>query len=278
MTFKSNPEVLHIYKSILYRSSFFAVAGYFSSLMIEKLVMAVGAIMNGYATTLDYREVIVFADPSVWSQESVLSIYLLPYIIIAIILVWLYIKLQKSLFRPAYMRIFTHWLMFFLTFRLLAMLPAHFYCKTGIYHAFNWLYLGWRMKILIGTAGLVLFFLTGVRLLNLIFFLFGSYNNNSSVIGTKKLLYSSILVPSLAVFVIPLLFFIPDFPKDESIGLVLLILPCIYVCLRLYILRPTFLKSRNWVEEIFNPRMLCIILLIIIIILRISLGIGISLN
>jgi hypothetical protein len=176
------------------------------------------------------------------------------------------------------MRIFTHWIIFFLVFRLLAMLPAHFYCKTGIYHAFNWLYLGWKIKTLIGFAGLVLFFLTGVRLLNLIFFLFGSYNNNSKVIGIQYLLFSSIVVPSLACLVIPALFFLPQIPKDEIIGLMVLTLPFIYVTIRLTILRPEFLKSRNWVEENYDPFRLCIILLIIIIILRILLGIGISLN
>jgi hypothetical protein len=278
MILKSTPEAQYIYKNILYRSSFYAVAGYFISLMIEKLVMMVGAVLNGYATGINYREVIINAVPAAWSQESVLTIFLLPYIILAVILVWLFLDLQKRLSHPAYMRIFTHWIIFFLAFRLLAMLPAHLYCKTGIYHAFNWLYLGWKIKILIGVAGLILFFLTGVRLLNLIFFLFGSYNNNSRVIGSQNILYASILVPSLACTVIPALFFLPHFPKDEIIGLMVLTLPFIYVFLRLTIMRPEFLKSRNWVEENYDPFRLCIILLIIIIILRILLGIGISLN
>jgi hypothetical protein len=94
MTLKSNPEALYIFKGILYRSSFYAVAGYFISLMIEKLIMMAGAFISGYATGINYKEVIVTANPSAWTQESVLTIYLLPYAVLAIVLVWLYIKLQ----------------------------------------------------------------------------------------------------------------------------------------------------------------------------------------
>ena len=278
MILKLNPVALGIFKRILFRSSFYAVAAYFISFMLEKLVMVAGATMYGYSVILEYEEVGVIADPSKWNQESVLIIYLFPYLIQAIIYTLLYINLQKPQVKPGFLRIFTLWMMFFIAFRFLGMLPAHLFFKTGIYHAFNWLYVGLTLKILIGFTGMVLFFLTSRRILNGIYFFFGTYNNNSSVIGIQNLLISSLLVPALATFFIPLIFFLPGLPKTEIIGLILVTLPVIYVFIRLFIANAELIPSRIVIVEKHHPLRVFIIILIMIVILRIILGFDFILN
>jgi len=278
MILKSNPEALNIFRRILYRSTFYAVSAYFIFFILERLIMLAGAAMYGYSANITYKAIKIKADFVEWNQESVLIIYLLPYIIQAIILVLLYANLQRRMSKPGYLRIFTLWMMFFIVFRLLGMLPVHLYYKTGIYHAFNWLYVGLALKILIGFTGIVLFFLSSVRILNGVFFFFGTFNNNNKEIGLKNLSYSSLLVPALASCIIPLLFFLPGLPKEEMIGLILLMLPLIYVLLRLIITDAGFLPSRIWVEENNNPLRFFLVVLLVIIILRIILGIGFSFN
>jgi hypothetical protein len=275
---KSSSKPLTTFSSILYRSSFYAVSAYFIALSLEKLLMVAGAALNGYSITLDYREVIINADPSAWDQESVILIYLFPNIIQALIIVWLYIKLQKYMAKPGYRRIFTLWIIFFIAFRLLGMIPVHLYFKTGIYHAFNWLYMGFSVEVILAILAIILFFVASFQILKVIFFLNANYNSHNRLIGIPNVLYSSILIPVIFCCAIAAIFFIPGLPKDEMTGLIILSLPVIIIFLRIIIANPEFMPSRMKVEEIFSPLHLFIIMLAILVILRIILGIGISFN
>jgi hypothetical protein len=276
MTLKSNPEALDTFTRILFRSSAYSIAAYVVSRTLEGLLMMAGAAIYGYSVSIDYREIGVVADPTAWNQESVMIIYLFPYLIQAIILVLLYINLERWHVKFGYTMVFTHWVMFFIAFRLAGMLPVHIFCKTGIYHAFNWLYLGLAFKIIISFTGIVLFLVAGTWFLKGILFFFATYNDNVKVTGLQNLIYSALLFPSLIGCMIPLLFYLPLLPKDEIIGILVIAMVSTYTILRLLYGRHELFPKGEIVKEKFHPLGLFLIVLLMMIILRIVLGIGLN--
>lgn len=273
-TLRSNPEALNIFRRILYRSSAYAIAAYVISRTLEGFLMMAGAAMYGYSVSIDYREVGVIADPAAWEQESILIIFLFPYLIQAIILVLLYMNLERWHVKFGYAMIFTHWVMFFIAFRLLGMLPVHIFCKTGIYHAFNWLYLGLTFKIIISIAGFVLFLIIGVRLLKGILFFFATYNNHVRITGLPNLVYSALFFPGLISCIIPVLFYIPILPTNEIAGLMVTALVLSYTVFRLLYGRPELFPKGETIREKFPALGLLLIMILMMIVLRIVLGIG----
>lgn len=270
------PEAQQIFEKIAYRSSAFALAALFIALTIEKLFIMVGAAIYGYSVGISYKEVQVIANPTSWHQESVLIIYLFPYLVQAIIIVFLYLNLQAQASKPGYLRILSLWVMFFIAFRLLGMLPAHLLYKTGIYHAFNWLYLGLAFKIIISIFGILLFFIVSTRILKGIIYFSATYNDHVRAIKLPGLIYSSLLVPVLLCCIIFFLFHLPDIPNDEIIGIIVLAIVSFYITARLLLARPESFPKGEFVKEIYPPRKLFFIILILIIGFRIILGIGFS--
>lgn len=278
MIMKTDPETMDTSMSIFYRSSFYAVSSYYVALLLEKMLMASGAVIYGYSVTINYKETVINADPSAWSQESVLVIYFLPILVQAVLIVIFYIKLQNQLSTPNYFRIFSLWIMFFMAYRVLGLLSLNLYNSSGVYHAMNWLYVDKTWKILAGIAGLGLFLASSARILKGVFFFFGAYNNNYQVIGLKKLLIASLFLPLLATCVISVLFLIPGFPPVEMAGLILIAIVIFFSYTRLYKADPEFLPSRLRLEDKFPPKRLFFIMLPVILALRIILGIGITIS
>lgn len=276
MILKMTPEAKQIFEKIAYRSSAFALAALFIALTLEKLLIMAGAAIYGYSVGISYKEVQVIANPTSWHQESVLIIYLFPYLVQAIIIVLLYLNLQAQASKTSYLRILSLWVMFFIAFRLLGMLPAHLLYKTSIYHAFNWLYLGLSFKIVISIIGILLFFIVSTHILKGIIYFSATYNDHVRAIKLPGLIYSSLLVPVLLCCIISFLFYLPDLPKDEIIGIIALAIVSFYIIARLLLARPELFPKGEFVKEIYPPRQLFIIILIMIIAFRIILGIGFS--
>ena len=127
---QSNPQSLNIFTKIFFRSSAYSIAAFFVALFLEKILMIAGAVIEGYSVFVDYKDVGILVDPSVWDQESVLIIYLLPFLIQVVILVLLFVNLQRWHAKPGYFMIFILWVMFFMAFRLVGMLLLHLYLQN----------------------------------------------------------------------------------------------------------------------------------------------------
>ena len=275
-TIKTNPQSLRISRKILFRSSAYALAAYYYSLILEKSLMMAGAAIYGFTSRIDYQGVEIIVDPKSWNQESVLMIYMVPYLIQAILVILIYSNIKYLHVAPGYMMIFLHWVILFVTFRLTAMLPIHLFCKTGIYHAFSWLYLGTALEVLICVAGVIIFLITAKWMLSGVLFFSATLNNQYRAIGLSQLIRSSLMAPVLVILLIPCLYYLPGLPKDEIIGLGMIAAISIYFILRILYGRPEHMPKGETVAEKFNPVSLFLIILIFIIILRIVLGIGLS--
>jgi hypothetical protein len=264
--------------NILYRSSIYAVTAYFTVMLLEKAFMVAGGALFGYSVDFTYERLRIKADREDWSQESVLLIYLLPYLLQVIAYIWLYIKSERSHIKPSYKMMFIQWIMFFIAFRLLGMIPAHLYSLTGVYHALRWLYIGSLISLIIGTAGFFLFFLTGVKNLSNIYYFFGTFNNHFKITGSKSLLLASVLLPSAACMIFATLFYTPGFPKEEMLGLFLFALVVAFTYFRSLIVKPRIFSSRYKAEPVYTVKHLLLILIPALILIRVLLGFGISFN
>ncbi|MCU0370108.1 MAG: hypothetical protein MUC31_01725 [Bacteroidales bacterium] len=273
MGLKMSPDAQKIFFKIIYRSSAFALIALFISLSLEKLLIIASAAIYGYSIGISYQEVAVIADPTSWDQESVLIIYLFPYMVQAIIIVLLYINMQKWKPDPNYFRILSLWIMFFILFRVLGMLPSHLISKTGIYHAFNWLYLGKTLVITISVVSMIIFFISGIALLKGILFFTATYNNHVKAIKLPNMIMAALLVPALVSCIISFLFYLPGLPENEMTGIAILALVFSYTIIRLLTGRPEQLPTGIFVREIFSPRQLFFIAFALIAIFRIVLGI-----
>jgi hypothetical protein len=276
VTLKYNPHALKISRRIFLRSSAYALAAYYYSLILEKFLMMVGAAIYGYNSSMDYQDVEVLIDPKTWNQESVLMIYMVPVLIQAILVILIFVNLNKLQATPGYYMIFMHWVILFITFRLTGMLPVHLFFKTGIYHAFAWLYLGTALEVLISSISLIIFMITAKWMIRGVLYFSATLNNHYRVTGLSNLIRSSVLGPVCLVFLIPCLYYLPGLPKGEIIGLGLIAGVSIYNIIRLLYGRPEQFPKGEIVPEKLNPVLLFLFILILIILLRILLGIGIT--
>jgi hypothetical protein len=275
VTLKTNPQALIISKKVMFRSTAYALAAYYYSLILEKFLMMTGAVINGFTTSIDYQGVEVMVDPKAWNQEAVLMIYLVPFLVQAVLVILIYINRANLQVTPGYTMIFIHWVILFITFRLTAMIPIQLLFKTGIYHAFSWLYLGTAMEVIISVAGIFIFAITTRWMLRGVLFFSATLNDQYRVTGLSALIRSSLLIPVILICVIPGLYYLPSLPKDEITGLFVIMVISAFTILRLLYGRHEQLPKGEKVKEKFNPVLLFPIVLVFIVILRVILGIGI---
>jgi hypothetical protein len=275
---KSNPQSLNIFTKILFRSSAYSIAAFFIALILEKILMIAGAVIEGYSVFVNYEDIGILVDPSAWDQESVLIIYLLPFLIQVVILVLLFVNLQRWHAKPGYFMIFILWIMFFMAYRLVGMLPLHLYFKTGIYHAFEWLYLGSVFDIIMAICGIAVFFVAGSRILKGILFFSATFNDHVRQIGLPNTVRSSLLGPALLNFAIPWLFFLPGMPKDEIYGLIVMVAVSFFVIIMLLYGKPELFPKGIAVKENYSFTRLFFIIILLVLILRIILGLDFTIN
>ncbi|NTV83186.1 MAG: hypothetical protein HGA23_02660 [Bacteroidales bacterium] len=235
-------------------------------------------VLYGYSIVFDYKYLGIKGDPASWDQDAVLIIYLFPLFVIAILIVWLHLKQKKNTQIPGFKPIFIYWLILFFSYRVVGMLPAHLYSFTGIHHAFDWLYFGMIVKVLMGLSAVVIFFIASVWLYGQIYYVFGTINNNFRLLGLRYLLLATILIPIVICCAVSALFFCPGLPKEEILGLIFLVLPVIYTAISLIYKHNLIASSKQYVEEVFYQWQIFVAILVLIVVLRILLGIGISIN
>lgn len=279
MVRNSDPETRKVFANIFFRSGYHVLSAFFMALLLEKLIMLLGAYYFSYQIKLDYEYLHIIGDYKDWSQESVLIIYLFPYLILASLIVWLHLKCQNyNKKKTIYTKLFLYWIMFFSTYRILGMLPSHLIAGTGIYHAFAWLYMGITTEVILGIASFIVFFLIAIRFLHKIFYLYARINNNQEIIGLSPLLHSSFLFPVTLLFVIAILFFLPGLPKEEVLGLVAIAVPVIFTYLRLLIIKPFGHLPIDLTINSFKQWKKLVSALVIIVLIRIGLTFGIAIN
>jgi hypothetical protein len=278
MVIKSDPEAREAFVSLLFRSAYYALTGYFLTLLLERLIMFIAAASFGYSVHLDYEYLKIKGNPESWNQDIVLIIYLFPYLIFAVIIVWLHLKNRKHESNPGFKQIFLYWLMLFFTYRVIGILPAHLYSLTGIHHAFNWLYIGFIYRIIVGVAGIVISFMVSVWIFNQICLINGMINNNFRILGISLLSFASVFFPVALCCMVSVLFFLPNLPKEEILGLLFIAIPALYSVIRLINSKPRTPSTKYQVQEIFQQWQIFIAVFILIVILRVLMGIGISVN
>jgi hypothetical protein len=275
-TLKSDPETFDTFWKILLRSTAYAISAYFISYILEKILLVGGAVVKGFTIDLKYNYTKVTADFRSWDQETVLLIYLIPFFIQALIIIALYIRFLNKAPKSDYGKIFLLWLMFFIVYRLLGVLPGHLIFKTGIYHALNWLNFGPALNIIAGIASAGIFLYSGFQILRVILALSGTYHYHIRDMGIPNLIFSTLLIPVGAVNLVAVLFFLPGLPNEEILGLVMISLLAIYVFLKLFTIDPNLFSFKEKVSEKSNPGWLVAFALIAVIFLRIMLNADIS--
>lgn len=267
-----------VYRDLLFRSALYAVIAYFTAYLFEMLLMTSGAFIFKYYFELTYNKLVVHASRTVWSQESVMAIYLFPSLLSGVLIVILYYIIQNQKSKPGYTPLFLMWLMYFLSFRVIGMAPLHFLFRNGLYHAFLWLYLGRIAQALAGVAALIIFFMFSIKVLKSIYFFTGMLDDKINTVGNHDLIMSSFLIPLFITTLAGLLFFLPFPPVDELSGLGLVILPALYCFVQLKLNAPPFLGLVFIEGKKRTPWLLFAIGLAMIISARIILGFGISGN
>jgi hypothetical protein len=270
-----DPETLTTYRNLLFRSVTYAFAAYFISILFERILIIAGAILRGYSFELNYNKVNIVAERYIWDQEAVLLIYLAPFLVQAVVVILLYLKFNKIALKPHYSRIFMLWIILFITYRLLGMFPSQMIFKTGIYHAFNWLYLGLFFKVFSMAIALTIFFLAGFNVFKGILLFAGSYNSHVRDMGVPNLIMASIVYPALAVSLLAFLFYIPGFAVEETSGMLAMILLSIILFIRMNRIDPDIFSFKVDPQQKVNPVKPFILIIIAIIALRIILGLGI---
>jgi len=259
-------------RKILFRSFAYAIFAYFITFFFEKTLIIGGAILSGYSFELSYYQLKVDAGFKSWDQEAVLLIYFIPYLIQAIVLIALYIRLNNMELKPKYSRIFMLWIMLFLLYRLLGLFPAQILFKTGIYYVIDWLYIGLVFKIFGGVITVVIFFFSGFKIFKAIIALSGTYHDHISDMGIPALLKASVLFPVFGVCLIALIYFLPGLPVEEISGLVLIIALGVYVFIKLFGIDPDFFSFKEQLEAKSKPVWLVTYAAISILAIRTILG------
>lgn len=225
--FSNNPGKMKTMVNIISRSASYAILAYFGALLTEKLVIAGCALLQGYSVILNFYTVKIIATDQGWTQDSVVLLYIIPFLFQIFLFIWLYIRFIKEENNSNYGK-FRLWLMFFLLYRITGMIPAHLLAKSGIDYVLTWLYAGIAFKIIVGVTGAVIFILAGKKLLVEILAISGVRNTYTRDAGISVYFTSIIFLPVAIVSGIAVLFYIPKFPMEELFGIVLLIFLLVY--------------------------------------------------
>jgi hypothetical protein len=157
------------------------------------------------------------------------------------------------------------------------MIPAHLLSGTGIDYALTWMYAGLPVKVAVGILGGSLFFITGFRILRGILSTYGIHNSYFRDIGISVMIVSAAFFPLLAAIVFAVLYFLPDFPKEELIGLLFIFALLIIFIIRMSRLNLGLFHFKEDFKENGNIKWLVIISLASVLIIRIILGFEIQL-
>jgi hypothetical protein len=258
-----------IFQKILIRSSTYAIAAYFISLIAERLLIFCAAGIRGFTVVLMPDTVKVIAPISEWDQDSVLLIYLMPFFLLTITFIWLNIRFIRLEFITKFSKMFILWMMFFIVFRVLGLLPAHIIFRTGIDYILSWLYLGSVFKGIAVLISLLIFFITGYKLFRGILTISGTYYYHSRLLGMNRLILSSIILPITAVAALSALFYLPVPGNEELFGFGLVVILLVHFTLKMSRLNPKHLGFNENVEEKGSPMWFFILTFFTLVILRI---------
>jgi hypothetical protein len=157
------------------------------------------------------------------------------------------------------------------------MIPGHLMSGTGIDYALTWIYAGLPVKVAIGILGGSLFFITGFRILRSILSTYGIHNSYFRDNSISVMLVSAAFLPLLASIVFAVLYFLPDFPMEELIGLLLIFALMITFMIKMSRLNLGLFYFKEDFMENKNIKWLVIISLATVLVIRIILDFEIQL-
>jgi len=273
---RSDPETLKTFRKMIFRSTAYAISAYYITYILEKGLIVCGALLKGFTVDLKYNHTRVLAEYQYWDQETVLLIYLIPFFLQALVLIFFYIRFINMEFKAHYLKIFILWLMFFIVYRLFGLFPGHVILKTGIYHVLDWLYIGKVYGIIASGISAIIFIFIGFQILRGIIVLSGTYHFHIRDMGIPNLIFASILNPLILVSVVSFLFYLPDIPEEEILGLILVIMLNTYIFIAMYFMDPNLFSFKEKVIEKNKPEWILTLTLIAVLFLRLILDVNIT--
>jgi hypothetical protein len=258
--------------SIALRSSAYAMLAYFLTFVTELCMIIGGASIKNYEIILNYNSLKIHAAPKDWDQETVLMIYLLPYLFLTIISIGIYIKYQRMGVVSHFGKIFLLWLIFFILFRFLGVLTGHIIFGSGISYAFHWLYMNRVVVAVIGISAMIIFYYAGSWVLKGIIYHTGTYHVNIRNLGVRNLVISSVAIPVILTGLASLLFNLPEIRKEELTGFTTVSLMLVILFFRSVNGDPNQFAFKEWIVEKTNPVWIFTISIAFIILLRIVLS------
>jgi hypothetical protein len=270
------PDLWSLFQRIIFRSTAYAIAAYFMVMIAERLLILAGSLIKGFSVVLKPDTVKVLAPPSSWDQETVLLIYLIPFFILIISFIWLNIRFMKMEFVSKFSKLFMLWIMFFILYRVAAMISSQLIFKTGIDYILSWLYFGIVIKLLAGVIAAVVFFIAGFKILKGILAIAGNYHSNIRLLGMSNLILSAIYVPLAAVITLAIFFHLPKLVNEELPGLGLLTVLLVYFIFKMSPVNPRNFDINEDVRGKVSPKLLLFVVIGSVVIVRIFLGLEIS--
>jgi hypothetical protein len=232
-----------------------------------------GALIKNYEIILNYNSFKIHAAHKDWDQETVIMIYLLPYLFLTIIVIALYMRYQRLGVVSHFGKIFLLWLIFFIVFRLLGVLTGHIIFGSGISYAFQWLYMNRIVVVVIGILALIIFYYAGSWILKGIIYHTGTYYVNIRNLGVRNLVISSVVIPVILTGLASLLFNLPLIRKEELTGFTTGILIVVILFFRSGNDDLNQFAFKEWIVEKTNPIWIFIGSIALILMLRILLSI-----
>ncbi|MBP7678897.1 MAG: hypothetical protein KA096_00575 [Bacteroidales bacterium] len=239
-----------IFRKLLFRISSYTLFAYFLSFIAEKLLVITGAFLFDFKITWLYNKLIIKGADSDWTQENVLIIYLMPLVIMAIIIVFIYLPKKDKDPQPRYKDLFLTWFAFFLVYRILGMIPFNLVVRTNVFFVFDWLYAGPVVLFSAGILSFILYLLITNKLLKDYYLHAALLSRNHSRLGNHDFMLASILVPLFITSIAATLFFLPGPPYEELAGLVMMNLPAVMIFIRYKLDPPVLLMTKKETSEI----------------------------
>jgi hypothetical protein len=267
-------ETRQTFRNILFRSSAYALLAYFIAFTTEKLLALASALLIGYPVQFDHNTLKINAGVEEWSQEAVLLIYLVPYIILILAFILMNIRLARTELTPDHSKIFILWLMLFIAYRLFGMLPLNILFKTGIFYAIQWLYLGPASIIAATVISLLIFLPVSYKIMRGILVLNGTYHNHMRDMGISNLLLACLIVPYASILLVSLIFFMPDPPLHEIAGPIIIGMIILSVYLKFVRTDPDVFSFKEIVISTQSPLRILLFVVGAIILLRLALMFG----
>jgi len=132
-------------------------SGYVGVILIQLLLMHLGAFLSHFSGVISWHGMRWIASAQSWGWWQVMGLFLLPYLGMAVLYVFISWHRQQIFKFPAWLLLLRNWLYVILLVMVFYMPMWDILQRHGIYHVFNWLYIGRKIQLLFGLVMWMLF-------------------------------------------------------------------------------------------------------------------------